>query len=380
MAFTLDWRLLVDGRTPNPLLKELRDASPQEASDVLEAMRERARADRSPSAVNDYAVGLAETGSDIRATRLWESLVAYDSSYAVGWLNLATLQARRSDFAQASETLRRGRPHIEDGEYAAGLDQRLVELQQVQSAWEQQQRLLNLQVAALRERTNLGIAKPSDSFRLAWLVSALSQVRGSTVTNDEALAAARRAYAENPESTQALEVLALALLRAAAQDELDEVLRELERKAPHSKALEALRAMRSDASAVRESTLHQHRGNELVGLAFDGDREAEAELRELNRLFPHNQHYRVGLMMASRARGDWAEATRIADGLAAEPKVEHLTHFHVAQYYWHVGQRKESLRHFALAYATARDERDREDVRTAMRVVGAGDVENLTHG
>jgi hypothetical protein len=336
MAFTLKWQLLVDGE-PDPVLTRLIESSPQEASALCEQLWHRAKQGGSPE-WNLYAIGLAETGSDLRAIKAWETLLKRDEGYLVGWLNLATVWARRNKYALVAETLRRGRAHAATEAQRHEIDRRLEEVEWVERATAQQMRLLHLRVAALRERVELEIAQPSDTFRLARLLTMLSRADGSSVTAEEALSAARLARVDSPGDPRVLEILALSLMQVGNDEELGDVLRELERLAPHSIAFKSLRTNRSKEVQV-QAQWFERRTAELLGRTVQGDREAEREVRNLSRMNPRNQRYRDALMMAALARSDDAEAARLAESLEAEPHPDHLTHLHLAQYFWVAKQR-----------------------------------------
>ncbi|MDT7802106.1 MAG: hypothetical protein QOI78_5539 [Actinomycetota bacterium] len=239
----------------------------------------------------------------------------------------------------------------------------------------QEARLLQVRAAALRERVAGGQAGPADHMELTKTLYGVTLVPDSGVTGQDVLAAARLARRAAPHDPEVLEVLALGLLVAGDTGELAGTLRELEQRAPHSKVLAVLREAHTDPARHDRSAARVEHMRDVARRALGGDRAAEAELRLEAQKFPLNHQYRVDLIFAVHHRGDHAETRRLCDELAADPAAGHLAHFHLAQVYWLIGDRPRGRHHFRLAVETAGDDADREDVRLAMRTVGAGSPE-----
>lgn len=322
-----------------------------------------------PGMVNRLAVGLYIVGSADLAIQTLEGLVEEHPSDTAGWLNLAAAQLGAERYEAVRRSLESAVAHASESSRRLAED-RLADYARSQRQVSLDRELLEHQVSALRERIAQGVAQPGDRVKLTRILIGLVNTAGSAVTADEVLVAARDAYAEAPEDPATLELLVAALLPAGRDSELRQALLELEQRAPHSRVLELVRGRRTDPSYQSEVDARLSRGNSLVARAWRGDPAAEAELREWVRRYPKNQNYRVGLMMAARAREDWREAGRIADSLAGEDSVEHETHLHIAQFYAHANDQRRARHHFARAWETARDDEDRAIVMEAMEIVG----------
>ncbi|WP_378739042.1 hypothetical protein [Nocardia brasiliensis] len=334
-----------------------------------------------PEARNRFAIGLWTSGRREDAERVWHQLTVDRPDMAAAQLNLATCHLARGHLEKCSRVLRAYREVTDPGSSGRSLaEQRIAELEQIDWNAARQTRLLQLRVAALRERADRGIAQPDDLRQMTRALFALTNVPRSGIDGRDVLDAARRARAAAPDDTGALEELALGLMLAGTDDELREALRELERVAPHSVALAAVREQRTDLGFDEETRDRQAHMRQVAARAFTGDRAAEEELRIESQKFPRNPQYRVDLLIAAYNRGDYTETRRLADELAADPAAGHFVHFHIAQFYWLLGEYERGRRHFVLAYETAATERDRADVREAIQVVGAGTAEELGLG
>ncbi|MET8248679.1 hypothetical protein ABZV31_32380 [Streptomyces sp. NPDC005202] len=379
MSGGLGWPLLLEGQQPpgDPLAVLQSGCSEAERSTALRQLAD-AAAGGSPTALNQYAAGLFTVGRVDEAERVWRALQTERPGTAVAGLNLATCHLAAGRLDECARVLRDCRDGAPAGSRQRELAEwRIAELDEARNGAARQTRLLELRAAALRERVRLGLAGLEDLKQLARVLYALTQVPDSGVTGRDLLDAARRAREAAPGDPEVLEILVLGQLVAGSDVEFAAALRELERFAPHSRVLDMARRTRTDTGFQDEVRARSARMREVARRAFAGDRVAEDELRLESQKFPENFQYRVDLLFAVYNRGDREEARRLADGLAAEPSADHYVHFHIAQFYWFLGERERSRRHFALAYETAVTEGDREDVREAVRTVGAGDPEEL---
>ncbi|WP_328874477.1 hypothetical protein OHT76_32925 [Streptomyces sp. NBC_00287] len=331
-----------------------------------------------PGALNRYAAGLLAAGRREEAEQVWAQLVAGRPDMVVARFNLATCLVAGGDVEACARVLRACLEGAPPGSREWQLaERRLDDLAEAGDDAERQNRMLRLRVAALRERVALGLAEPGDFKRLARALYGQMHVADSGVTGRDMLEAARLAYAAEPEDPEALEALVLGLLVAGTERELSEALRKLEKVAPHSRALGLARTMRTDPEFEEAARARRDTMREVMRRAVAGDRAAEDELRAESQKFAGNFEYRVALLFAAYRRGDHAETRRLADALAAEPAADHHVHFHIAQFYWFLGEHERSRHHFALAHQTAATEGDREDAREALRTVGAGTPEEL---
>ncbi|GAA4235013.1 hypothetical protein GCM10022254_41260 [Actinomadura meridiana] len=365
----LDWRWILLGASDNKALDRLRRAGPSERKALLASFRADA-ADSDPGRLNRLAVGQSIAGLTDLALQTLERLVEEHPADTAGWLNLAAAQLSSGQFEAVGRSLESAVAHASEPSLRGLAEDRLVEYTRSQGQAALGRELLERQAAALYERIEHGVAQQGDRVKLIRILITLVNTVGSAITADQVLEAARDAHAEAPDDPAALELLVAGLLSAGENSELQNALLQLEQRAPHSRLLELVRSRRADPSYQRTLDAWAERGNRLVPRAWRGDPVAETELCEWVRRYPKNQNYRVGLMMAARAREDWQEARRIADGLAKENTVEHETHLHIAQFYAHANDQRRARRHFALAWETARDDEDRAIVIQAMRVVG----------
>ncbi|MFI6583122.1 hypothetical protein [Embleya sp. NPDC050493] len=379
----LNWSLLLDGpKLPGDPIAALQGNRPEaERAEALQQLAD-AAAPGDSSAVNQYAAALLAFGRKDDAERVWRTLIERRPDFAYAYLNLATSHLMAGRAEECARTLEacRGRTGIDTQERQL-VERRIAELEDARQDTARQVRYLELRVAAIRERFERGLASAEELKELARLLSSLVQVPGSGVTSRDFLAAARqvrRAAADDPD---ALEILAAALIAAEGfSPEFNDVLLELERVAPHSTLLATVREWHTDPMQAQHAESRAQRLREVGRRAFAGDRNAVEELRLEVQRSPTNHDYRFDLVSAVYHMGDYAEARRLTDEWATDPSADHLVHFHVAQFYWILGAQELSRHHFGRAYATAADETDREDVRLAMRTVGAGDPADLDRG
>jgi tetratricopeptide (TPR) repeat protein len=376
----LNWSLLLDGvKLPGDPIAVLQSDRPE--AERTGAVRQLADAAASghPSALNQYAAGLLVIGRRDEAERVWQSLTRRQPDSVYAQVNLATCHLMAGRIEECARVLEACRSRTEPGTSVRQLvEGRMAELEDAQQDTARHVRMLELRAAAIRERAERGLADTGDLKELARALGALTGVPGSGVTGRDVLDAARRLRLMAPGDPESLEILAFGLLVGDGfSPELSDVLMELEKVAPHSQVLTTVRQSRTDPAFRQRSEARVQRMREVARRAFAGDRDAEAELRLAIQESPANHQYRIDLFHAVYNRGDHAEARRAADELAAMPTADHVVHFHVAQFYWILGAPELSRHHFRRAYETAADETDREDVRLAVRTVGAGPLEEL---
>lgn len=370
----VSWFWMIDG-TPgeSELAQELPALAPGPAEQRLADLRERA-ARGDPAHLRRYALALSVRGHPELAAREWEDLTRLQPSSLPLWFNLATARLLCNRPAGAADALRRAREAFaHDPAVVAQVDARARELQVARDRVAQELRLQELQAAALRERLAAGCGEPGDRLRLARLLASLMYSSGGSVTVDETLAAARAAHAEAPSAPAALELLVAVLTQAQLFEEQAEALRKLEAVAPHSEVLTGVREVsRPNPSFEADVAARRSRTRDLLGRAIEGDPEAEGEIRDRLRQYPDAPEYRIGLIMALDSRGERAEALRMARALAAARDGDHYVHFHLTQFYWHLGDPGEARRHCVRALQTAPNVRDREEVHVMLRTIGAG--------
>ncbi|MFE5860239.1 hypothetical protein ACFQ77_06730 [Streptomyces virginiae] len=380
MGISLHWPVLLVEHTeltgdPISVLRQARASEPDREA----ALRQLAEAadEGGPAVRNAYAAGLYLVGRLEEAAQVWQTILSEKSAPIAVGLNLALCHLENGRIEECRNVLDACRQRVDPASDLGRLvGRRCAEFDRAISDWERDVHLTELRAAALRERIALETAHPRDFKQLARALGALSFVENSGVTARDALDAARQARERAPEDPEALELLVAALLRAGTADEVGDALHELERMAPNSMAL-SLRREATTTEARAQSRARQDSMEELGVRARTGDRAAEDLLRRESQRFPNNFQYRVDLAFAAFSRGDRIETRRLTDELAGEPAADHFVHFHIAQLYWFLGEHELGREQFRRAYETAATERDREDVRFAVRTVGAGDPEEL---
>ncbi len=383
MGKGLNWSLLLDGpRLPGDPIAVLQSERPEAERERALGQLAAAAASGDPSVVNQYAAGLLAAGRGDDAEAEWRTLTDRRPDFVYAYVNLATSHLMTGRVEECARTLEacldRTGPGTRERRLVEG---RIAELDEARRGVAREVQQLELRAAALRERAGQGLADAGDLKELARLLGGLAQVPDSTVTGRDYLDAARQARSAAPHDAEALELLASSLLITEGYSaEFGDVLLELERAAPHSRVLATVREWQADPTRQQQVESREQRMRDIGKRAFAGDRHAEDELRAAVRTFPSRHQYRIHLISAVYNRGDYAEARKLTDEFAAVPSPDHLMHFHVAQFYWGLGEPELSRHHFKRAYETAADETDREDVRLAMRTVGAGDPAELDHG
>ena len=380
--FGLDWPWVVDGATPGAellrVVAEARTAGEREAG--LRALSQ-AAAGADPAAVERYAIGLAIAGQYTESLRFWRILLSHLPGEARLRLNTATclLKAGRGEECahELAECDRRCRPA---DPLRPLVQQRVAELARARAAVDREWQLLDLRAEAHRERVAQGRAGVGDLKDLCRVLGALTKRPSGGDDPAEMLAVARRIRAEAPHDTEGRELLVWSLLLADRKDELAQALRELEQVAPDSPVLAGFRSQVTDPQFRSESDELKQRWDDLADRAARGEPGAEEELRRELAAHPKSEQLRVALLFAvygraAAGRGDYAEARQLALDLADDPGAGHHTHFHVAQFLWGLGEQARARQEFALALATSTDEESRENVRLAMRTVGADTAE-----
>jgi hypothetical protein len=224
-----------------------------------------------------------------------------------------------------------------------------------------------LRIVALRERAAPALdeqAAPALDEQVALAVSlmAVGWADGDQRARREAVRVLTAVRRVEPEHVRALELLVAAYAAGHAAGEgdaeLDEVLRTLERVAPHSRVVEVAGDQRDGDPAAEQRQLLDG----LIQAGMHGDEEALRELRSMHGRFPGNGDIHVALMVVSAARGDQAAAVELADDLLVRHPGRHFAHFSTAQVYWRTGRRAEAERQLSLAAATAATDQDRREV------------------
>jgi tetratricopeptide (TPR) repeat protein len=353
----------------------------------------KARAD-GPTGWNVYAALLGESGRHTEAQRELEALVARHPDHVEAWLNLASAHFYQGRLQEALDTLERC-PDVSGAPGSHLVGSRTEGLRTYMSFRTRDRELLELRVAALRERAAAGTARDGDTAALARALGTLwGEHRAAPA--EEVAEAAREAHTARPADVTMLELLVRALhaLRGQSRrpqpedgeaEEFDKALRKLERLAPHSRLLEALRSV--PLTEPEQATPGEEAWtlvNELISRAMLGDAQAADGVRRLTERFPEEPSFRMVLMMLAMrdglADGDLTKAVALAEGLAAEPDERHETHFNLGQVYWYAGSRERAFDHLRRAYELARDDQERDDVVQVVRMLLARSGDDPAEG
>ncbi|MFE0450786.1 tetratricopeptide repeat protein [Streptomyces sp. NPDC058914] len=316
-----------------------------------------------PDERNLYAVVLAQEGRVGDALAEWESLIARYPDFVDGWLNAASAHFAEGRVEKAIATLENC-PTPRDTAHGHLVRPRLDALRERHRSTVRNREMLELRVAALRERIAHGVDEPGDARLLAVALAVLWPAKGSGVTPDEIATAARRAWDRDRNDVAVLEVLVHALDAAGDRVALAEAVHELEQRAPHSATLHSLRPPKLTKAAEAGLVAEHHR---TVGVqiekALRGDSTALTRLREMNRMLPRDRGVKAVLMMAALQEGmksgDLSEAVAMADALVAEAPDSHDVHFHAGQIHWHNRDEKKAVHHLRRAYDLADNDDDR---------------------
>ena len=369
----LDFPWLLADPDEGRVLSNLAGAPAETVDQVLSELA--SAASGSPAARNLYAVAAAVTGRVSEAATQLRAVLNETPDFTVARLNLATVYIVTRQPLLALHELETASAGATDPSGKSMAQERLESLQRWRSQYTQALQLTNLRVEMLRERIATGRARPSDRRDLGRISLNLAEVPGSTVSLSEAVVALEEAYLHDPSDVTVSELLAKALLMAGDRTRLDEVLQNLERIAPHSSVMEAFRLGRDGEDLSESANERIQKVWQLIELALSDTDSAAAAAEELQRLSktnPRDLFSRVGVMMVALISGDQQEAEKLADGLAAEEYLGHLEHFHIAQVYWE-NARDRAYHHLALAYETASDDSDRQDVAALLHRLEASD-------
>ncbi|MEU8976597.1 hypothetical protein AB0D11_46970 [Streptomyces monashensis] len=377
--YHVDWPWLLAGPDPrgDEALRGVKEARSAQDRERWLGVLSDATSGADPAAVERYAIGLAQAGRFAESLTFWRLLVEHLPGTARVRLNMASclLSAGRLDeCAHVLEQCAR-RCRADDPAYPM-VRRRRAELEGLHGRLDQELRLLEARANAYRELAAQGRASLADLKELCRILAGLAQQPGSGVTASDVAEVAERIHARAPDDVGGLELLGMARILTDDRDGLADVLRRLERGAPDSPVLAAVRDQVTDPGFRERSAELKRRWDDICRRASDGIPGAEDELRRELRSHPHIEQLRVALLFAvygraADGRGDYEEARRLALELAAEPRAGHHTHFHVAQFLWNLGERDEARRQFGLALSTSQTEEDRETVRLAARTVGA---------
>ncbi|MGW7527937.1 hypothetical protein [Streptomyces sp. NPDC054783] len=377
--YHVDWPWLLTGPDPrgDEALRGITEAKSAPDRERWLAVLSDAATSADPAAVERYAIGLAQAGRYAESLRFWRLLVDHLPGTARVLLNMASCLMSAGRLDECSHVMEECARLCRDDDPAHPVvRRRRTELEDVRGRLDREQRLLEARADAYRKLAAQGRASLSDLKELCRILAGLARQPGSRVTASEVAEVAERIHAQAPDDAGGLELLAMARVLTDDRNGLAEVLRRLERVAPDSPVLAAVRAQVTDPGFRERSDELKRRWDDICRRASHGEAGAEDELRRELRSHPNVEQLRIGLLFAvygraADGRGDYEEARRLALELAADPRAGHHAHFHVAQFLWNLGERDEARRQFTFALATSETEEDRESVRLAARTVGA---------
>ncbi|MFE2993295.1 hypothetical protein [Streptomyces sp. NPDC059262] len=377
--YHVDWPWLMAGPDPrgDEALRGMKEATSAPDRERWLGVLSDAASSADPAAVERYAIGLAQAGRYAESLRFWRLLVEHLPGTARVLLNMASCLMSAGRLDECAHVMEECARRCRDDDPASSVvRRRRAELDGLRGRLDREQRLLEARADAYRELAAHDRASLSDLKELCRILASLAQQPGSGVTAFEVAEVAERIRAQAPDDVGGMELLGMARILTDDREGLAEVLRRLERVAPDSPVLAAVRAQVTDPGFRSGSDELKRRWDDICRRASHGDPGAADELRRELRSHPHIEQLKVGLLFAvygqaADGQGDYEEARRLALELAADPRAGHHTHFHVAQFLWNLGERDQARRQFGLALATSESEEDRETVRLAVRTVGA---------
>ncbi|MEU9446710.1 hypothetical protein AB0D42_38985 [Streptomyces sp. NPDC048304] len=378
-TYHVDWPWLLAGPDPrgDEALRGVKEATSAPDRERWLGVLSDAASSADPAAVERYAIGLAQAGRYTESLTFWRLLVEHLPGTARVVLNMASCLMSTGRLDECAHVLEACAQRCRDDDPAYPMvRRRWAELEGLRGRSEREQGLLKARAEAYRELAAQGRASLADLKELCRILAGLARQPGSGVTASEVAEVAERIHARAPDDVSGMELLGMARVLTDDREGLAEVLRRLERVAPDSPVLAAVRAQVTDPGFRAGSDELKRRWDDICHRASRGAPGAEEELRRELRSHPHVEQLRVGLLFAvygraADGRGDYEEARRLALELAADPRAGHHTHFHVAQFLWNLGERDKASRQFGLALATSKTEEDEETVRLAARTVGA---------
>jgi hypothetical protein len=379
LIMDLPWRAW--GNVDTATLRRLTDLATGTSRDpdaTLEDFRELAqRGDAAQQHV--FALALAAAGDlPAAAAELSKILRERPDAHDVR-LNLAkalTLAGHYDSARQEASRVAQASTDEEEREYATIL------MQKIDHALKYSERAVKfarLRLLLLRERVARGEA---DRASLRDLANMLVRLRSDDAKYvSEAIAILEQLREANPNDIEVIEDLAFTFVYAfdtdASVDEIlfqrdkwDELLLELERKKPHSSLLTALRRVLATTEPSGPDLKDRQQDEDeqterLFARAMSDEPGRDRALEELR----HFVHSRRGddslglnyLMFAEERAGNHESALSLADKLASEPDLPHEYHFNLGQLFWAVGATDRGRYHLDQAYATARNDNERQD-------------------
>ncbi|MBE1583945.1 tetratricopeptide repeat protein [Nonomuraea angiospora] len=317
---------------------------------------------------NLHAVALAATGRLGQAVDRLRAVVADHPELIPAWVNLCRCHLELRQPYMALTVLEEALEHAQEPHEHEFVQHRLWELREWAETRREQARLVTLRAAMLRERVERGLAGPGDRRRLgAALLELVSADHEGSATAREAADVLRQACDVDGDDAATLELLVRAVWQDRDHEALREALHRLERVAPHSRLLEAMRPPDEESAAEQYELWKQH-VTRLTEDAMGQGPQADAardDLRTFARAFPKILSYRNALLAVAIAREDWAEGVALADALVADSDT-HDTHFNVAQVYWHNGEYGRANDHLVRAIELAENDEEAQD---AMRMI-----------
>jgi tetratricopeptide (TPR) repeat protein len=357
----VDTRWILDGADAElRQLAELPALPDEQRRQTLQQLASGASA--GPHEMHRLALAFASLGNYEEAISLFQLILRYEPSAATVRLNLATTYLHLELPGLALEELEKIHDSTDKDRWSAIGMKRLEQLRAINTLRAANRHLIQLRVAALREQLEPGDATPTVLCQLGRDLFQLAAEPDSGVEWPDAILVLEKAQDAAPDDIANLQTLAHAYHITGREDALADVVRRLERLAPHADVPQPSRAGDIDAQAAEDWIVREQL---LWSRALDADQPSSAALQEVRRLaklFPNNLGHKNCLMAYELSQGNVAAAVRIADELTVLAPDVHDTHFNVAQVYCLAGQMSRARHHLSKAYDLAADDQERTSI------------------
>ncbi len=318
-------------------------------------------------------MALATAGRYAEARELFEALLKAEPDNQVTRLSLANTVRLLSQFRLARAHLQYVVEHAPDEKLRKVARGQIESLDRELGEDEPNQRLVELQIAALRRRRETGIIADEGRVRLVHRLIRRQPRHPDESLIEEATLVLEEGLVQHANAVSLLEPLVLCYLELDPENHLDEVVGRLERLAPNSPVLETLAG---DRDVDARAPILRQRIDELVGTVMGDDDPAfkQAAVQDLGAIvaqYPSNAARRSIYAFTLLFVGRRDEARRQAERAAQDAGDDYLTHYNVGQVLWLTGDETGGRRHLDLAWQVATDESERRGVESFVAQVSS---------
>ncbi len=325
------------------------------------------------AAWHEYALGLGRAGRHAEAARLFEALVEAAPETALYRRNLGVALSQLGHYQLARVQLQ----YV--AEHSADEDERAVARQQVETldrdflADEQNERLAELQLAALRQRRETARIDGNGRALLVRRLLRRQPRHPDEPLIEEATTVLEEGLAESPDAVPLLELVVWCYTQLDPHNRLDAAVARLERLAPNSRVIELLG---SNLKVDNAASIPPARVGELIKKVMSDDPAVRAaaveDLGAIVAMYPdayRRSAYACALGIVERRDEAKAQAERAAQDAGED----HATHFNIGRVLWVTGDEAAGRHHLDLAWQFARNDDDRRGVENFLASVSGHD-------